>query len=65
MRGIAALAILLFHCGLVAGVELLPAAFLSVDVFFVLSGFVLGHSYEPRLRADLSIYDFLRFRARR
>ncbi|MCY4618394.1 MAG: acyltransferase family protein [Chloroflexi bacterium] len=37
IRGLSALAVLLFH----AGVEWLPAGFLGVDVFFIVSGFLI------------------------
>jgi peptidoglycan/LPS O-acetylase OafA/YrhL len=52
LRGIAAVAVMLFHFGFAylpqAGImELLPVdrAYLSVDLFFMLSGFVMAHVY--------------------
>ncbi len=50
-RGIAALAVMLYHVGSAAGGGTwLPGAFLAVDLFFLLSGFVVARSYERRLR---------------
>src|SRR5262249_19215172 len=40
-------------------------AYLAVDVFFALSGFVLAHSYERKLLTDLSLVGFMRIRLRR
>ena len=37
IRGLAALAVVLYH----AGVAWLPAGFLGVDVFFIVSGFLI------------------------
>jgi peptidoglycan/LPS O-acetylase OafA/YrhL len=51
MRGIAALSVVVFHIGDDAHRPLFPHAYLSVDFFFMLSGFVLAKAYEPRLGA--------------
>lgn len=51
-RGIAALLIVVYHIGwVVGGGAWFSSAFLAVDFFFLLSGFVVARSYEPRLRA--------------
>ncbi|MDR3448178.1 MAG: acyltransferase [Alphaproteobacteria bacterium] len=64
-RGIAALLIALYHyrCGF-TGFGNYPAGdgYLAVDLFFVLSGFVLAHAYLPRLRRGLSVIDFMKIR---
>jgi peptidoglycan/LPS O-acetylase OafA/YrhL len=55
LRGIAAVAVLLMHCWTTpsswpqASPNLLPRAYLAVDLFFVLSGFVIAHAYGQRL----------------
>jgi len=55
LRGIAAVAVLLMHCWTTpsswpqASPNLLPRAYLAVDLFFVLSGFVITHAYGQRL----------------
>lgn len=61
LRGIAALAVLLAH---VPGLPhwLGGNAWMAVDFFFMLSGFVLAHVYEARLREPGSIRAFLRDR---
>lgn len=60
LRGFAALLVLFYHCALVAGnARLFPSAYLAVDLFFMLSGFVIALAYEDRLRAGLRVRDFL------
>lgn len=49
MRGVAAFAVVCFH--LRPG--WFPSAYLAVDLFFVLSGFVLAHAYDERFAAGL------------
>lgn len=62
LRGIAALAVVAGH----AGDALKPFAighfWLAVDLFFLMSGVVLGRTYEPRLAAGLTVGGFLRNR---
>ena len=66
MRGVAALTVLIYHCdGYIDGPPLFRGGFLSVDLFFVLSGFVIALSYERRLRDGLPLFGFLRARGRR
>lgn len=47
LRGVAAIGVMLFH----AHISVLPFGhgYLAVDFFFMLSGFVIARSYEPRL----------------
>ena len=50
LRGLAAIAVALYHAGLALGVPYLTTrAYLAVDFFFVLSGFVIAHAYEDQL----------------
>lgn len=49
MRGIAALFILTRHTGNFWGFWLFKS-YLAVDLFFILSGFVIAHAYEAKLR---------------
>jgi peptidoglycan/LPS O-acetylase OafA/YrhL len=66
MRGIAALSVVLFHCdGLFVKGEIFCHGFLAVDVFFILSGFVLAHTYENRLAAGLTSKAFAWLRLKR
>jgi peptidoglycan/LPS O-acetylase OafA/YrhL len=55
MRGLAALAVAVFHFNN----DLVPAGYLAVDFFFVLSGFVLDHTYRARFAAGLGAGAFM------
>ncbi|WP_095012480.1 acyltransferase family protein [Tsuneonella mangrovi] len=61
-RGIAALLVVAYHLGNF-GYQIAPSGFLAVDVFFLLSGFVIAQAYEKRLSAGLSGGRFLLMRA--
>jgi peptidoglycan/LPS O-acetylase OafA/YrhL len=60
LRGIAALAVMAFHfnlfflpqAGLSTVVPLVDRAYLAVDLFFLLSGFVMAHVYGRQLAAN-------------
>lgn len=61
LRGLAVLAVVLYHSG-----GLLPSGFVGVDMFFVISGYVVMASVLPRLQQrDFSIWAFLARRIRR
>jgi Predicted acyltransferases len=49
MRGLAAIMVVLFHSDDLLGYQLAPGGYLAVDLFFVLSGFVIAHAYEHKL----------------
>ncbi len=55
LRGVAAVSVMLFHISN----GWLPCGYLAVDMFFMLSGFVLAFSYEDRLRNRMSFREFL------
>lgn len=57
LRGLAALAVVLMHAGALA-----PRAYLAVDLFFLLSGFVLEHAYGARLASGWNPLGFLKKR---
>ncbi|WP_162641926.1 acyltransferase [Streptosporangium sp. 'caverna'] len=61
IRGVAAICIVAHHMPQCFGSWLLSAQ-MAVDLFFVLSGFVLAHVYEPRFRAGMTPLHFLRLR---
>ncbi len=48
MRGVAALAVLLWH---IPSKPFLNSAYLAVDLFFMLSGFVIAYRYDDRLKS--------------
>ena len=62
-RGIAAIIVLLFHGAIATRhKDLIPYGGLAVDFFYCLSGFVISHSYEKRLKAGMSLFEFMRVR---
>lgn len=62
LRGLAAIAVTIYH---VSEHRIFSSAWIAVDLFFVLSGFVICHSYEKRLDHGLRFLDFWRMRMRR
>lgn len=62
LRGIAAAAVVAFHAGSFFGPFKPQSAYLAVDFFFVLSGFVLAYAYDNRLGSRLTAAAFLRRR---
>ncbi|HEY4939929.1 MAG TPA: acyltransferase [Rhizomicrobium sp.] len=61
LRGVAALAVVLFH---LSG-PLAPEGYLAVDLFFLMSGFVVAAAYEERLLQGWSSGAFLLVRLKR
>ena len=59
LRGIAALTVMAGHCGLLLGVFWLPNNLVAVDTFFVMSGFVIAHSYGERLSKGMRASEYL------
>lgn len=62
MRGVAAILVLTRHVPDKTIDNLLPGSYLAVDLFFVLSGFVLAHSYLHKLRNAMTTLTFVRLR---
>jgi peptidoglycan/LPS O-acetylase OafA/YrhL len=62
LRCIAALAVVCFHFTSVLKPYNPAAAFLAVDLFFCLSGFVIAHAYGDRLTKGLPFRDFVAIR---
>ncbi|HWI85651.1 MAG TPA: acyltransferase, partial [Sphingomonas sp.] len=49
LRGILAIAVVARHTSFLTHFELVPSGFFAVDVFFMMSGFVIAHAYEAKL----------------
>ncbi|MEL1251040.1 acyltransferase family protein [Aurantiacibacter gilvus] len=63
MRGIAALLVLGFHLHTVfGGFGLFSRSYLAVDFFFMLSGFVMARTYEPKFAEGLGPLQFFKLR---
>jgi peptidoglycan/LPS O-acetylase OafA/YrhL len=64
LRGVAALAVMVMHKGrwFYAPGGFVGHAWMAVDFFFLLSGFVIASAYEARLQGGLPVLDFLRAR---
>lgn len=65
LRGVAAIAVVLFHYPSLVGRQIVPQGYLAVDFFFLLSGFVLTFAYQGRLASGWSLNQFLRVRIAR
>ncbi len=59
LRGVAALAVVVFHAKRLLGWSAIPSGYLAVDFFFLLSGFVIAHAYDTRLTTQLSATHFI------
>lgn len=61
MRGIAAISVLIYHAyhANFLSFQPLPNAYLAVDLFFLLSGFVIAHNYDAKIAAGMSFREFL------
>jgi peptidoglycan/LPS O-acetylase OafA/YrhL len=62
LRGVAAVAVLMIHAAPLFHPVWMRSAYLAVDLFFALSGFVLAHAYGPRLAAGMTAIGFIRVR---
>jgi peptidoglycan/LPS O-acetylase OafA/YrhL len=63
LRGVAAIIVVVGHgASRLAGGPVLAHFPLAVDFFFILSGYVIAHAYESKLRAGMSPWWFVRLR---
>ncbi|MDE6040881.1 MAG: acyltransferase, partial [Muribaculaceae bacterium] len=66
LRGVAALVVVCYHFGEGFATSVRDQAFnhgyLAVDLFFMLSGFVLGYAYDRRRWESMTTADFIRRR---
>ena len=65
-RGVAAIGIMLFHSRhyFIAG-HMAGRAYLAVNFFYLMSGFVIAHAYEHKLTHGLTFADFVKARLAR
>jgi peptidoglycan/LPS O-acetylase OafA/YrhL len=62
LRGYAAIAVVIFHAAPVVWPgRLMQSGYLAVDLFFVMSGFVVAHAYENKVY-DIGTLAFIRLR---
>lgn len=62
LRGLAALAVVFWHADVIVAPLRPQHGNLAVDLFFVMSGFVIAHAYEKRFRRGLSGRGFVLLR---
>lgn len=62
LRGVAAVAVVLFHAAFVYGIAPPAEGQIAVDLFFVMSGFIIAYRYEDDLRDSLGLAGFLKVR---
>lgn len=58
IRGIAAIAVMFYHYTQHNGLDWLHGAWVAVDIFFILSGFVLMHSYGKKFSQGMKFREF-------
>jgi peptidoglycan/LPS O-acetylase OafA/YrhL len=62
MRAIGALLVVMRHVPMFFGPIRVPESFLAVDLFYLVSGFVVAHAYGERLAAGASLWTFVKTR---
>ena len=62
LRGVAALLVVSRHVGPYFGPLSFPESFLAVDMFFLLSGFVIANAYSRRLASGGFVWEFVKIR---
>lgn len=55
----AAFAVVVVHAPGLMGPLQAPSAGMAVDLFFVMSGFIIAHAYEDKLRSSMSAWRFM------
>lgn len=63
IRGVAAISVMLYHFSpFLADGKVLPSSYLAVDLFFLLSGFVIAHAYDRKIESGMGFGSFLAIR---
>lgn len=59
LRGLAAIAVMLYHYTQYNNLHWLNGSWVAVDIFYILSGFVIAHSYSDKIAQGLSFKTFM------
>ncbi|MGX5848656.1 acyltransferase family protein [Mesorhizobium sp. PL10] len=63
IRGVAAISVMLYHFSpFLADGKVLPSSYLAVDLFFLLSGFVIAHAYDRKIENGMGLGTFVAIR---
>lgn len=63
IRGVAAISVMLYHFSpFLAPGKVLPSSYLAVDLFFLLSGFVIAHAYDRKIENGMGFGTFVAIR---
>ena len=62
LRGVGAFLVVMRHVPQLFGPVRVPESFLAVDLFYLVSGFVVAHAYGERLKAGGFFWDFVKTR---
>ena len=62
LRGVGAFVVVMRHVPYLFGPVKVPESFLAVDLFYLVSGFVVAHAYGERLKAGGFFKDFVKTR---
>src|ERR1700730_15446312 len=62
IRGVGAVLVMMRHVPYLFGPIRVPESFLAVDLFYLVSGFVVAHAYGARLKAGGFFKDFIKTR---
>ena len=62
LRGVGAFVVVMRHVPYLFGPVRVPESFLAVDLFYLVSGFVVAHAYGERLKAGGFFKDFVKTR---
>ena len=62
LRGVGAVVVVMRHVPALFGPIRVPESFLAVDLFYLVSGFVVAHAYGERLKAGGFFIDFMKTR---
>lgn len=58
IRGVAAICVVLLHARNLIGHQIAPHGYLAVDLFYVLSGYVISKAYDGRFSAGMPVKQF-------